>query len=518
MRLPITILLCFAIRLAYAQVPPYVAEGFGEDVEGYYFITPINFQGGSNEQSEVVILDGRGDVVFHQQVPYVSNFRVWPDGRMSYAARGKHVLIDSDFLLVDSVSCANGVTNDLHELRILANGNYLVLGSEEITMDLSGYSYFQNGTAPGSATATVEAAVIQELSVDQDLLWEWHAIDHFDFLDVDTTRLNNPNSVDWTHSNALELDTDGNILLSTRHFNEITKIDRNTGDIIWRLGGVQNEFDFGGDPGFFLQHDIRRLPNGNITLFDNSKGTEHPGRAVEYTLNENDLTVTAVWSRAFGPGTYSRAMGSVQRLSNGNTLVGWGAITPDNVMLTVYGPDSSLVSELYFPDTMVTYRTYFFDDLPFSIERPEIVCTQVGNSYELTAIPIGTSYLWSTGETDQSITVAQYDTVHVEIPIGAGGFVRSSPFVPNGACTIIGVGDLQGGSPIVIYPNPASDFVNVRAMADGIKTIELLDPLGHVLLSNRITERQTTIDLASMPNGLYFVRASGKVQMLLKGE
>ena len=252
MRLPITLLSYFAFLTAFAQIPPYVAEDFGEVEQGYYFMTPNYFQGASNDLSEAVILDGRGNVVFHQPVPYVSDFRVWPNGRMSYAARGKHVLLDGGFMLVDSVSCANGVTNDLHELRILANGNYLVLGSEEITMDLSGYTCFQNGTAAGSPTAIVEAAVIQELNAAQDLVWEWHAIDHFDFLDVDTTRLNNPNNVDWTHSNALELDTDGNVLLSSRHFNEITKIDRNTGEVIWRLGGVQNDFGFGSDPGFFL--------------------------------------------------------------------------------------------------------------------------------------------------------------------------------------------------------------------------------------------------------------------------
>ena len=519
MRLPITLLSYFAFLTAFAQIPPYVAEDFGEVEQGYYFMTPNYFQGASNDLSEAVILDGRGNVVFHQPVPYVSDFRVWPNGRMSYAARGKHVLLDGGFMLVDSVSCANGVTNDLHELRILANGNYLVLGSEEITMDLSGYTCFQNGTAAGSPTAIVEAAVIQELNAAQDLVWEWHAIDHFDFLDVDTTRLNNPNNVDWTHSNALELDTDGNVLLSSRHFNEITKIDRNTGEVIWRLGGVQNDFGFGSDPGFFLQHDIRRLPNGNITLFDNSKATEHPGRAVEYVLNEIDFTATAVWSRAFGPGTYSRAMGSVQRLSNGNTLVGWGALTPNNRMFTIYGPDSSLVSELYFPDTLVSYRAFFFDELPFSIDRPEITCTQIGNSYELSATPFASSYLWSTGETSQAITVAQYDTVHVEIPIGSGGYLRSSPFVPNGDCGISGVEELQDGSLIVVYPDPASDFVNVRTPNIGsVHSIELTDAQGHVLWSRTTTERETTIDLTSLPNGLYLVRVNNTVRAIVKSE
>ena len=212
-------------------------------------------------------------------------------------------------------------------------------------------------------------------------------------------------------------------------------------------------------------------------------------------------------------------MGSVQRLSNGNTLVGWGALTPNNRMFTIYGPDSSLVSELYFPDTLVSYRAFFFDELPFSIDRPEITCTQIGNSYELSATPFASSYLWSTGETSQAITVAQYDTVHVEIPIGSGGYLRSSPFVPNGDCGISGVEELQDGSLIVVYPDPASDFVNVRTPNIGsVHSIELTDAQGHVLWSRTTTERETTIDLTSLPNGLYLVRVNNTVRALVKSE
>ena len=65
---------------------------------------------------------------------------------------------------------------------------------------------------------------------------------------------------------------------------EITKIDRQTGDIIWRLGGVNNEFTFLNDSldfqhsiptPFCYQHDIRRLRNGNITIYDNGN-YKHP--------------------------------------------------------------------------------------------------------------------------------------------------------------------------------------------------------------------------------------------------
>ena len=45
-------------------------------------------------------------------------------------------------------------------------------------------------------------------------------------------------------SNAIDIDFDGNFLISSRGLDEITKIDRFTGDVIWRWGGCQNQFNF----------------------------------------------------------------------------------------------------------------------------------------------------------------------------------------------------------------------------------------------------------------------------------
>ena len=69
--------------------------------------------------------------------------------------------------------------------------------------------------------------------------------------------------VDYAHGNAIEVDGDGNLILSSRHFSEVTKINRLSGEIMWRWGGKNNQFTFIGDStGFSYQHTIRRLPAG----------------------------------------------------------------------------------------------------------------------------------------------------------------------------------------------------------------------------------------------------------------
>jgi len=501
---------------AQAQLPPYVTDDFPAEEGGWYFTLPFR-PGPGAIPARMMILDGAGHIAYHRSAPAATDFRVWPDGRMSYAAGNQHRLMDSTFTVVDSVSCAGGIITDRHDLRLLDNGHYLLLGTEFLTMDLSGYNLFLGNNSPGSATATVECGLIQELDSAKNLLWEWHLADHFDFLETDTTRLNNPEEVDWSHCNAVEMDQDGNILLSSRHFNEITKIDRQADTIIWRLGGPNNDYTFVDDPGFFWQHDIRRLPNGNITLFDNSRPGAHPGRGVEYMLDESQYIATPVWSRSFDTVAYSTAMGNLQRLDDGNTLVGWGFLSPDNAVFTVYGPDSSRVRELRFLDTLSSYRSYYFDTLPFTLHRPSITCAQVDSGYQLTADDGWQVYQWSNGDTGQVSMAGLLDTVYVEVRFGQpNGWVRSEPFVPAAQCMSTDIG-AHPANASVLFPNPAGSHVNILlGSASGTRRIELMDALGQVLWQGTTAQSGLRIPLDGVPPGTYLVRVDGAVHRFVK--
>ena len=135
---------------------------------------------------------------------------------------------------------------------------------------------------------------------------------------------------DYVHANSLEWDN-GGILISANTQNAVIKIRYPQGDIVWRLGGYdakRSDFVLENDPlnGFSRQHSVRKLPNGNILLFDN--GVEHPNpraRAAEYRLDFKRMTATLVWEyRAEPEYGYRNCCGAVQRLSDGNTLITWG--------------------------------------------------------------------------------------------------------------------------------------------------------------------------------------------------
>lgn len=148
--------------------------------------------------------------------------------------------------------------------------------------------------------------------------------DHFSWED----RIEPPRDTlfDFDHPNALDFDHDGNYIVSYRNMGAIIKIDAKTGKIIWRFGGRGNEFTIRGDPlhGFSAQHSVRVLDNGDILLYDN--GTRHTPpetRAVEYRLDPVAKTADMVWQFRHSPVFWVPYTGSVQRLVDGNTVIGY---------------------------------------------------------------------------------------------------------------------------------------------------------------------------------------------------
>jgi hypothetical protein len=141
--------------------------------------------------------------------------------------------------------------------------------------------------------------------------------------------------VDVDHANAIAIDpSDGDYLVSFRSLSAVVKIDAQSGDVIWQLGGKQNQFTFVGDPlgGFQGQHSVRVMPNGNLMLYDNGQAhVPQESRAVEYKLDLAAKTATMVWQYRHTPAIFTNVTGSVERLANGNRLVAfaWAGVVDE---------------------------------------------------------------------------------------------------------------------------------------------------------------------------------------------
>lgn len=326
----------------------------------------------SNEQY-LTILNDQGSPVFYRKMTGVStDFKLQPNGYLTYfdAAAKAFFELDSTYAVIDSFRCGNGYQTDDHELLILPNGHVLLLGLDPKVVNM-------NQIVPGgNPGAKVIGIVLQELDKARNVVFQWRSFDHIQITDATHEDLT-AGTIDYIHSNAIDVDTDGNLLLSSRHTDEITKIDRETGDIIWRWGGKNNQFTFVNDPiGFSHQHSIRRTPTGTLILFDDGNfHTPQFSRAVEYSMDEQAKTVTQVWQHRHSPDLYAFAMGSVQRLPNGNTLIGWGMGL--EAAVTEVRPDGGIALELQLPDSVVSYRALSFS------WQPQRVVTEVSSSGNL---------------------------------------------------------------------------------------------------------------------------------------
>ncbi|ROL62096.1 T9SS C-terminal target domain-containing protein [Bacteroidetes/Chlorobi group bacterium ChocPot_Mid] len=286
-----------------------------------------------------------------------SNYcKILSNGYWSVYKDSKYHIYDQSMNFIETINYSGNYYIDIHDMNILPNGHYILICVENRTMDLS---KIVDG---GQENATVIGAHLIEVDKDGNVYWTWSSFDHYKITDItDEIDLTQP-VVPFTHANSVTTDLDGNILLSCRNLDEITKINKETGAIIWRMGGSackNNEFLFLNDTidgffGFSHQHSLVVLPNGNFLLYDN--GTMKPNqysRAVEYAVNQNTKVVTKVWDCSESSNGYYSSKGSVQRLENGNTLINWG-----EDKITEVRPDNSIAfemrSKVYFP----VYRAF----------------------------------------------------------------------------------------------------------------------------------------------------------------
>jgi hypothetical protein len=321
----------------------------------------------------VAMLDNHGvPVFFTSENDRVMDFKWHPaTGERSYAyATGTInqwgrkdnavVVLDPDFKQIDEIETVGLSNTGFHDFLINDNDELIMVAYDGSIRDL---------TAIGlSAQETVEDSVVQVIDrATRQVLFEWNSWGEMPYQDQTTP---SPES-EYAHINAVFEDFDGNLIMSFRNMSQVVKVARPSGQIMWRLGGRTNQFQFINDPYSNLcgQHTPTRLANGNILLFDNGQNCwpvvparGATTRVAEYQLDEQNMTAELVWSYS-QPGVYTLFAGSSQRLPNGNTMIGWGAGT--DVLATEISSDGTKVFEITaYHDalTVLGYRAQRFPE------------------------------------------------------------------------------------------------------------------------------------------------------------
>lgn len=296
-----------------ADLPHYAAAG-SDPSPGY-----VAFSAGRYG----LVIDNEGRVVWYRRFANGPglNFQPEPTGR--YVARPPDPDPLTPFMELDplgnvtrTMGCAHALVSRFHDLREDADGGYWIMCDETRTMDLT--------ATGGVAAARVTGTVVQHLSATGDVLFEWNTFDHFQITDLPPADRAGA-TVNWTHGNAIDLDFDGNLVVSFRSLSEITKVDVRTGAVMWRLGGLRNEFTFqeASSPAFLRQHGVRMTAPGEITLLDNM-GDPGRSRAERYAIDADRRTARQIASYESAPPVIAQLGGSTQQLAGGRALVAYG--------------------------------------------------------------------------------------------------------------------------------------------------------------------------------------------------
>ena len=349
--------------------------------DGDLFLSP---KAGPGEDGTLLV-DSRGQLVWWKRAPTHNStfdFRTqtyegkpaltWWQGEVHHGqGRGAGEIYSTSYHKLAEVPPGNGYQADFHEFQLSRDGKTaFLLIYEPVKVDLRAMGGPKNGSALDG--------IVQEVDIKTGLvLFEWHTLGSVS-LRESYASVPKSSPADISHVNSVYEEKDGNLLVSARDMHTALELDRSTGKILWRLGGKRSDYKMGGGAQFVGQHDIRRAPNGRMTIFDNGSPPTTSRKARALVLNVNDDKKKATVWRSFRRGSsfVSPSQGNVQALSNGNFMVGWGG---DEPFFTEYTSSGSVALDgEIVPTQDDTYRVWH---LPWTAQpsRPPDVAAQAAS-------------------------------------------------------------------------------------------------------------------------------------------
>jgi hypothetical protein len=332
--------------------------------EGYLFAAAKNGPGEAYPaQDGPMILDGEGRPVWlrpvRSEAKDAMDFKVqrykgepvltWWQGTHGGWGRGKYLILDSSYQEVARVRAGNGLEGDHHEFLITRRDTALFTIYSRVLMDLSHLG--------GPEEGAVMDGIVQEVDIGTgEVLFEWHSLEHVGLEESPFgPRPGLEDAHDYFHINSVAEDNDGNLLIGARKTSCVYKVDRRTGEVLWRLGGERSDFGMGEGARFIFQHDARRWPDGTVTLFDN-RGADmgEPSRGIRLGLDEGAMTAELVAEYALPERPFATYQGNAQDLPNGNVFVGWGSAP----FLSEHDREGRLLFEARFPESVESYRAF----------------------------------------------------------------------------------------------------------------------------------------------------------------
>jgi len=221
---------------------------------GYLFAASKNGPGEEYPaQDGPMILDNEGQPVWLRPVRAeewdamdfkVQSYRgkpvlTWWEGVHGGFGDGEYVIFDDSYREIARFKVGKGLPGDHHEFLISGRDTAFVTIYAEMPMDLSSYG--------GPEDGLVIDGMAQEIDIESgEVLFEWRSLDHVDPEESYSAPAPDLEAAyDYFHINSIEEDGEDHLLISARRTSAVYKVDRESGEVAWRLGGKRSDFEMG---------------------------------------------------------------------------------------------------------------------------------------------------------------------------------------------------------------------------------------------------------------------------------
>jgi hypothetical protein len=221
-----------------------------------------------------------------------------------------------------------------------------------------------------SGSTRVDNQVLEEFSPSKQVVWSWNMFDHVE---------PSGSSEELCHGNSVTFDEPGGFVYYNCRYLGIFKIERASGNVLWRIGGTHDETSLG--PGDFTfdppaskfsdAHDPEFHADGTVLLYDNGgfaglggNNSNFHTRVLEYQVDQTAKTATRVWEFPgdfavdawYKEDWYAPYWGDADQLANDNVLITAGVNGSVQSRVFEVTRAGKVVWELTFPANNGIYR------------------------------------------------------------------------------------------------------------------------------------------------------------------
>lgn len=333
---------------------------------GYLFISPQSILEPEAPHGPQIV-DDHGRLVWFRPLPqgtYATNVRVqryrgepvltWWEGTATDTGVGHGVgyIADLNYRIIATVEAGGEHRIDLHELLLTDRDTAIVVSYQTVPHDLTPIGGDEDQLALDSVVEEVDIAT-------GEVLLHWSGLEAIPLHESNMPPKLIPGHYDHLHVNAIAVDVDDNLLITARSNSAVYKIDRATGELIWKFGSGYSTFALDVGVRCNWQHDAQPAGEDTYRIFDNGANNFFEGyesRVVWVRLDTDSKTATHVRTLFHPERLSSLAEGNAQQLPNGNVLVGWGRAG----RISEFAPGGDLVFDASTPagNGWTTYRAF----------------------------------------------------------------------------------------------------------------------------------------------------------------